>query len=266
MDLWHFLDVTHADHVFCNPLSEMKVRQLGDALDLEPGTRVLDIACGPGELLIRWALQHGIAGVGVDVSPHAIRRAEARKAERAPDADLRFMLGRGEELKPEELGRFPVVTLVGASWIWSGFRGTLAAMLGFVEPGGLLVIGEPHWKKEPAPEYLHAEGLKHRSFLRLGEDAEAARALGLRLVTMVGSSLDDWDRYEMLQALAMDRFARASPDHPDLAEMQARVERSRDAYLRWGRDTVGFATFAFRAPAAPQAEAKPGDAAPAAAS
>ncbi|MDH7504441.1 MAG: methyltransferase domain-containing protein [Verrucomicrobiota bacterium] len=44
--------------------------------------RLLDLGCGRGELLTRWAAQYGIGGTGVDISAaflkEARRRARAR--------------------------------------------------------------------------------------------------------------------------------------------------------------------------------------------
>ena len=248
MDRWRFLDIVHADHDFLNPISDEGFATLTDALELSEGRRVLDVACGTGEMLVRWALACGIRGIGVDASLLSIRRAEASRAARAPDSHIEFRHARGETLVPEELGRFDVACLVGASWIWGGWSATLDAMLRFATPGGILVLGDPHWLLDPPPEYLRAEGLKRADFLSLGQDLEAARSRGLQLVTMVGSSLDDWDRYEMLQARALDRFARQHPDDPDLAQMRSESDASRRAYLHWGRTTVGFATWVFRVP------------------
>ncbi len=43
MDRWKFFDITHRDHVVCNPLSVEKVDQLVSLLDLPIGSRVLGV-------------------------------------------------------------------------------------------------------------------------------------------------------------------------------------------------------------------------------
>ncbi len=60
------------------------------------------------------------------------------------------------------------------------------------------------------------------------------------------SSKDDWDRYEGLQWYATTEYARTHPDDSDLAEVVERVSKARAAYLRWGRDTLGWAIYMFR--------------------
>jgi hypothetical protein len=62
------------------------------------------------------------------------------------------------------------------------------------------------------------------------------------------SNQDDWDRYEMLQWYAAEMHARDNPDDPDVSEILSCVARGRTSYLRWGRDTVGWAMYLFRKP------------------
>jgi hypothetical protein len=53
MDLWKFFDITHREHVFCNPMSVAKFEDLIGLLRLEPQGRVVDIAVGKAEFLTR---------------------------------------------------------------------------------------------------------------------------------------------------------------------------------------------------------------------
>ena len=55
MDMWKFFDITHREHILCNPMSIEKLEQLITLLRLKPDARVLDIATGKGEFLIRLA-------------------------------------------------------------------------------------------------------------------------------------------------------------------------------------------------------------------
>ena len=48
METWEFYDITHRDHLVCNPTSIEKLQRVIDLLDLPPEPRVLDIACGKG--------------------------------------------------------------------------------------------------------------------------------------------------------------------------------------------------------------------------
>ncbi|MHC4165048.1 MAG: SAM-dependent methyltransferase [Planctomycetota bacterium] len=247
MEFHERMAIVHAGHVFWNPISDEGVEDLIDAMALAPGTRVLDVACGAGELLVRLAERYGVRGVGVDVSAGALAQARAKAHERVPDAELEFVEQDGAtyEAPPES---FDAVCLVGASWIWKGYVGTLQALVHWLKPGGILLFGEPYWKPGASPvEYCEADGsFAPDTFTTLAGVREAAEAEGLQLVYMVGSSDRDWDRYEMLQSLAADRWVRANPDHPDLDAFVAATQRDRTLYLRWGRDLLGFAQFVFR--------------------
>ena len=134
----------------------------------------------------------------------------------------------------------------GTSWIWDGFAGTLDALIGFAKPGGLIVSGEPFWRKYPPAEYCASQEIEPETFHTLAGCAGVAREKGLETVYVRASPEQEWDRYEFLQTVAFDRFARENPDHPDLEEIRTRILRSKEAYLRWGRDTLGFAFWVFR--------------------
>jgi hypothetical protein len=115
-----------------------------------------------------------------------------------------------------------------------------------VEPDGWVIAGEPYWLQEPSEEYLHAHGLTRDSFGSHAENAEAGERRGLDLVHILVSDKDDWDMYEGLQWYAAADYARAHPEDPDLPDLLERVANEKSAYLRWGRDTVGWAIYVFR--------------------
>jgi SAM-dependent methyltransferase len=246
MDTWKFYDITHAQHVVCNPMSEDKVGLLVGLLQLAADARVVDIACGKGEFLLRLAEAYGAHGVGVDISPFYIAEAERRRGARVPDAGIDFVQMDGAEFKPDKQQGFTVASCIGASWVFGGHEATLDALVAMVEPDGWVIAGEPYWLREPPEEYLRASGLTREAFGSHAENAESGGRRGLDLVHTLVSSKDDWDRYEGLQWLATADYARAHPDDPDVAELLERVANDRATYLRWGRDTVGWAIYVYR--------------------
>src|SRR4030065_123592 len=100
MDMLKFYDITHRQHVICNPTSEEKLDRLVKLLRLPDGARVVDIACGKGEFLIRLAEAYGVRGVGVDLSPFFIADAERRLRARVPQAEITFTQMDGADFKP----------------------------------------------------------------------------------------------------------------------------------------------------------------------
>ena len=150
MDTWKFYGITHADHVVCNPTSSERLDELIGLLDLPPGAAVWEAACGKGELLVRLAERHRIRGTGVDISPYEIVVARERAAARVPAAELTFIEG-DAAAHPPEPASVDLAVCLGASWIWGGHRGTLQALRRFAKPGGLVLVGEPYWRREPEP-------------------------------------------------------------------------------------------------------------------
>jgi SAM-dependent methyltransferase len=246
MDMWRFYDVTHREHVICNPTSVEKLGHLVEQLRLPTGARVIDIACGKGEFLIRLAEAYGVNGLGIDLSPFFIAEARKRLEVRAPEAEVTFRQMDGAEFKLEKPHSFIVASCLGASWIYGGHAGALDALTEMVAPGGWVITGEPYWLKEPCEEHLKVLGLPKEAFGTHIGNVEAGEMRGLDLVHTLVSSGDDWDRYEGLKWSASVEHARSHPDDPDLPEIVRRVGDEKAAYLRWGRDTIGWAIYVFR--------------------
>jgi hypothetical protein len=123
-----------------------------------------------------------------------------------------------------------------------------------VAPGSWVVTGEPYWLQEPCEEYLEVLGLPKEALGTHIGNVEAGEERGLDLVHTLVSNSDDWDRYEGLQWSASDEYARSHPEDPDLPELMRRVGEEKAAYLRWGRETLGWAIYVFRRqPAEPAA-------------
>jgi SAM-dependent methyltransferase len=246
MDTWKFYDITHREHAVCNPTNDDKLARLVGLLRLPAEARVVDIACGKGEFLIRMAEAYGIRGIGIDLSPFCIAEAQRRLQMRAPKADVVFSQMNGSDFRPDEPRIPTLASCIGASWVFGGHAETLDALSGMVAPGGWVIVGEPYWRQEPSEEYLAASGLSRNAFGTHAGNAEAGEVLGLELVHTLVSSTDDWDNYEGLQWYAAAEYARRHPDDPDLPELLERVAKGKAEYLRWARDTLGWAIYVFR--------------------
>ncbi len=247
LDIWKYFDVTHRHHTVCNPMSLTKLDALLGLCALPDGAQVADIACGKGELLVRLAERSAIVGVGVDISSYAVADCERLRAERVPDADLRFVCQAGADWSPQAPASLDMALCVGAEWVYGGLEPTIRALRAMVRPGGLLAVGTPFWLREPPAEYLEAEGFKVDDFAAsLHACVAVGEAQGLELLYSVVSSPDDWDRYEGLQWYAAERFAREHPEDPDVPAIRRRVAHTREMYVRWGRDHFNWALHLFR--------------------
>lgn len=126
MDIWKFYDITHEEYIVCNPTSLEKLDELIGLLRLKPGARVIEIASGKSEFMVRLAERYGISGIGVDISPYCIARARQKHQERVPNADLVFMQMDGAQYQPEAPESFHLAVCLGAGWVFGGHRGTQA--------------------------------------------------------------------------------------------------------------------------------------------
>ncbi len=108
-----------------------------DRLDIPPGTKLLDIGCGAGQLTLP-AAQRGIDVIGVDLASNLVFEARERARRLGLEIDVRQ--GDAESLSFED-GEFDVAM----SFIGSMFapRPELVAseMLRVVKPGGRILMG-----------------------------------------------------------------------------------------------------------------------------
>lgn len=247
MDLWKYFGIGHTNHEFMNPLSAAKFDEMVDMLRLPAQARVLDVGCGKAPLLRRIVSHYSCTGVGVELSPHFI--AEARQAVEADglagSIELVHAGGAQYEAEPES---FDLSCCIGASWIWEGHAGSLAALARLTRPGGLVLVGEPFWRGDPSPEHVEASEFERNSIGSHHGNIDAGADAGLRLLHSIVSNEDDWDRYEGYQWNAAERYAHQHPDDPDNAELLDKINSYRDIYLRWGRDELGWALYLFLKP------------------
>jgi SAM-dependent methyltransferase len=238
-------EIAEAGHRILNPLVESQLRLLGEVSRIGPGTRILDLASGKGEMLCRWAAWFGSSGVGVDLSAVFTAAARARAGELGVADRVTFHLGDAAAYEAEP-GGFDVASCLGATWIGDGIEGTIALLRRAIRPSGLILVGEPFWLEEPPPEAPSALGLGDGDSLSLGGTLDRLEAAGVELVEMVLANQDSWDRYEAAHWWTITEWLAANPDDPDHAAMRRFLEDERRAYLRYGRRYLGWGVFVTR--------------------
>jgi SAM-dependent methyltransferase len=243
-----FHEIAEGDHRILNPLTDEKLGLLGEVARLRPGHRILDLACGKGELLARWAGRHGIEGLGVDISEVFIGAAEARAAELDVAGKVTFVRAEaGEYLRTTaERDGFDVVSCIGATWIGGGLLGTVELMLPALKEGGILLVGEPYWISEPPQEAFETLGFGRDLFGTLGETLDRFESLGVEVVEMVMADPDSWDRYVASQWWPLCDWLDANPGHPDETELRAFLDRARRSHFKYGRQYLGWGVFVLR--------------------
>jgi len=118
-------------------IAERSAEEFVSRLALQPGMRVLDVACGTGNQSIP-AARSGADVIGIDIAPNLLEQAR----ERAQNENLKitFVEGDAEQL-PYDAAQFDVVlTMFGAMFAPRPER-VASEFLRVCRPGGLIAMG-----------------------------------------------------------------------------------------------------------------------------
>ena len=247
MDIPRIFTITESAHRIHNPFTPEKLATLGAALRLEAGTRMLDLGSGSGEMLCTWARDHGITGLGVDLSQLFTEQAQRRAVELSVADQVRFIHGDAAGFVADE--RVDVAACVGATWIGGGVPGTIELLQRSLRPGGIILVGEPYWRQLPPTEEV-ARGCEATSIaeiLLLPELLASFGRLGCDVVEMVLADQDSWDRYEAAKWLTMRRWLAANPDDEFATEVRAQLSSEPVRYATCTREYLGWGVFALMA-------------------
>ena len=247
VDIPRIFTVSESAHRIHNPFTPEKFATLGAALRMRPGSTVLDLGSGSGEMLCTWARDHGIRGHGIDKSPLFTAQAKARAVELGVADRVTFAHGDAAGFVARE--KVDVAACVGATWIGGGVAGTVALLRQSLREGGILLVGEPFWLELPPADDV-AKGCRARSvsdFLLLPDLVASFGALGCDVVEMVLADHDSWDRYEAPKWLTMRKWLAENPGDDFAKEVRAELTTAPENYVRYSRDYLGWGVFALMA-------------------
>lgn len=239
MDFFDLVNISERSLELINPSTPEKILTVGKYLRLAPGSRVIDFGCGYGEVLVLWAEEFGISGVGIDVREHVCTRAQRKIESRGLTDRIEIVCGRGADYEFEERS-FDAAACIGATFIWKDFLSTVRAMKPCLRTGGRMVVGEPYWFVEDVP----AEGRKLQPDTLTENDLlRQIRGERLDLEYMVRASRDDWDRYEAGNWNGLLQWLEENPDHPQRDEVHTHLRKIQDEYFGFFRDSMGWAMY-----------------------
>ncbi|MDD5657015.1 MAG: class I SAM-dependent methyltransferase [Elusimicrobia bacterium] len=247
MDIPRIFNITESAHRIHNPFTPEKLATLGAALRLERGTRVLDLGSGSGEMLCTWARDYGIIGTGIDMSQLFTEQAKLRAKELGVADQVKFIHGDAAGYVSD--GKAGVAACVGATWIGGGVAGTIELLAKSLRTGGIILIGEPYWRRLPPTEGI-AKGCLADSiseFLLLPRLLASFGQLDYDVVEMVLADQDGWDRYEAAKWLTMRRWLEANPNDELAKDVRAKLTSDPERHAACTREYLGWGVFALMA-------------------
>lgn len=244
MDIPRIFTIRESGHRIHNPFTAAKLAALGEALDLRAEAAVLDLGSGSGEMLCTWARDHHIVGTGVDLSAMFTGQARARAAELGVADRVVFIHGDAAGYVAE--APVDVAACIGATWIGGGVAGTVALLRRSLRDGGLMLIGEPYWRRRPPDrETVEAcEASDEQDFCTLPALIEQFGTLGCDVVEMVLADQDSWDRYQAAQWLTMRRWLDQNDDDELAEQVRTELATGPARYARYTREYLGWGVFA----------------------
>ncbi len=224
IDIPRIFTISESEHRIHNPFTPEKYATLGRALRMAPGTTILDLGSGSGEMLCSWARDHQIVGTGVDMSLLFSQQAAARAEELGVSDRVTFVHQDASGYVASQ--PCDVAACVGATW-----------------------IGEPWWRKRPATaeEAVACGAQSPDDFLTLPALVAHFGELGYDVVEMVLADQEGWDRYEAAKWLTMRRWLEANP-HDDFApEVRQQLTTAPLHHVTWTREYLGWGVFVLMA-------------------
>ncbi|MEM9564962.1 MAG: methyltransferase [Actinomycetota bacterium] len=216
---------------FNSPMTDETADRLVASLAADAPTRILDIGCGWGELLLRLldacprATAHGI-----DHDDALIERASSNATARRLRDRVTFS-SQLADAKPADL-----VLVVGAEHAIGTFDEALTELATLVEPGGRLLLGTGFWEGAPSNAQVEMFG----PLPRLDELVAGTAAAGWRPLDLQVATAADWDRFEFGYLRDWEQAVMAGTDVEAADEARSAADAHRGEYFA-RRGVLGFA-------------------------
>jgi SAM-dependent methyltransferase len=222
--------IAEADIEIQNPVTDRKLRLLGDYCDIRDGLRVLDVGCGKAWLMRQWADSFDIEGTGLDTNAAFLAFARSHSPRRGR---LGFVEGPADRFAPDP-GSYDIALCLGATFALGGFVQAVEWMGRAVKPGGAVVVGDLSLKHRPAVNtHQHLP-------LDATELAAVMQRHDCEVSALISASEADFERYVSHHRHATVRWTMTHRDHADHDEVAERSLNDWNYYLRTIRPCLGW--------------------------
>ena len=139
-----------------------------------------------------------------------------------------------------------LVVCTGSSHALGGYEPCLEAIVPLLKKHGQILFAEGYWKKKPDTAYLEYLQASENDYCFHWQNVEKAMKHNLIPLYSHTASEEDFDNYEWLYSRSIEDYTRENPNDTDNVSMLEHIRLWRKNYLRYGRDTLGFALYLFR--------------------
>ncbi|OCQ23518.1 hypothetical protein A7985_06145 [Pseudoalteromonas luteoviolacea] len=231
-----------------SPLSKEKERTLISLLNLQPKNKVIEVGCGNGKLLLNLVEASDVNILGIDINAELVSAAtEAAKAE-VCETQYQFICKRFDELTLKS-HYYDTFICNGSSHAFGIGEGALNKMAqqahDLLNCGGRFLLGECYWKKQPPQAFLEFLGQPSSIYRHYKGNMEVIERHGFKPLYATSSNQEEWDDFEWRRKLNINNKLKLEPDNKALLDEQARIQHWLDAYVKWGRDHLGYGFYLF---------------------
>jgi ubiquinone/menaquinone biosynthesis C-methylase UbiE len=233
---------------FCSPIGRGRVARAIEMMGLSAGSRVVDFGAGKCVWLAAiLSLVPGSKGTGVEPARVFADEARRRYVALIESGRLEIVECPAAQFLEQSAGaRFDAALCIGSTHAFGDYEKALGAIVRCVKGGGVVAVAEGYWRNRPDREYLKVLGGDESAFTSHAGNIERAMSRGLTPLWCSTVTGDEWDEYEWGYSRGIESWVRAHPDDPDAEAMTARSRAWRDAYVKWGRETLGFGVYVLR--------------------
>jgi len=234
---------------FNSPLSDERAMRLITLLELTSQHNLLDVGCGTGSFLLAATKQSGAIGLGIDIDESLVSKAKKNALANQSSDNVEFQAA---DIRALELPNFTFdcAICLGSSHAFGlgeqAFPNALTQLNNLVKPGGKILLGEGYWKQTPDTDYLALIGEPLGIYNSHRQNIASAVSFGLTPIHASTSTDDEWDNFEWAFRTRAERNAAENPQDAAAAKKLAHARKWNEAYLRWGRDTMGFGYYLFQ--------------------